>query len=186
MTVTDEQILYLMGNKTTLNQGFKMLMDSYQVRLYNHILNFIGNHDDTDDVLQDTFIKIYKNIDRFEGRSGLYTWIFKIATNEAITHLDKNKRNLKYVENLNGNENNLEIKDEISLSGNFIKKALSKAIEELPPQQKNVFNLRYFNEMSYSDMSEVMGLTEGALKANYHHAVKKIENFIRQLSINAI
>ena len=186
MAVTDEQILNLMVQKNTLNQGFKMLMDSYQVRLYNHIMNYLGDHDDTDDVLQNTFIKIYRNIEKFEGRSNLYTWIFKIATNEAITHLDKNKRNRKHVENLNEYENSLEIKDEISLSGDYIKKALNKAIEKLPPQQKNVFNLRYFNEMSYSDMSEVMGLTEGALKANYHHAVKKIENYIRQLSINAI
>lgn len=186
MIVSDEQILSLMAHTKTINQGFKMLMDSYQSRLYNHIRNYVKDHEDTDDVLQNTFIKVYRNIESFEGRSNLYTWIVKIATNEAITHLEKNKQNSKKIETLNGNEYKLDIKDEVNLSGDYIKKVLYKAIDELPPQQKNVFNLRYFSEMSYSDMAEMLGLTEGALKANYHHAVKKIENYLSQLSINAI
>jgi RNA polymerase sigma-70 factor (ECF subfamily) len=186
MSVTDEQILNLMAQKKTLNQGLKMLMDSYQSKLYNHIMNYVRDHDDADDVLQNTFIKIYRNIDKFEGRSNLYTWIFRIATNEAITHLEVNKLKSKRVENINGMEYKFDIKADVNLSGDYIRSVLHKAIDELPPQQKNVFSLRYFNEMSYSDMAEVLGLTEGALKANYHHAVKKIENYLSQLSINAI
>ncbi len=104
MIVSDEQILSLMAHTKTINQGFKMLMDLYQSKLYNHIRNYVKDHEDTDDVLQNTFIKVYRNIESFEGRSNLYTWIVKIATNEAITHMEKNKQNSKRIENLNGNE----------------------------------------------------------------------------------
>ena len=181
MKIQDEQILELIKNKKTLNKGFGLLMNAYQERLYHHIRSILNNHDDTDDVLQNTFIKVFKYIQKFEGRSNLYTWMFRIATNEAMTFLAKNKKKTEFLENVAvenvyktqyfGND----------IDGSRIKVVLDNAIQKLPVKQKKVFNLRYFEEMSYRDMSDVLDTSVGALKASYHHAVKKIESYIVQV-----
>jgi len=136
-------------------------------------------HDDADDVVQNTFIKVYKNIDKFNRDSKIYTWIFRIATNESITFLKRKKR--KRTESIDEKEGSIEysLRSDPFFDGNAAELVLQKAILSLPEKQKAVFNLRYYDEMNYKDMSEVLGTSVGALKASYHHAVKKIESYIK-------
>ena len=186
MKYTDDQILELMKDGKTVNIGFKMLMDNYQSKLYHHIRTLVGKHEDADDVLQNTFIKAFRNIDKFEERSSLFTWLFKIATNESITYIENHKKKQWIVDSIESHENIQDVSGNSNLTGDFIRSILDKAINELPQQQKIIFSLRYFEEMSYNDMSGVLGVTNGALKASYHHAVKKIENYLRIISANEI
>lgn len=178
MSIADETILQKIRIPKDRNEGFKLLVAKYQEKLYWHIRRMVEFHEDAHDVIQNTFIKIHKSIDRFEGKSLLYTWMYRIATNESLTHLKKRKRNKSSSidDELNGLENNL--KADSYFDGNEAQLTLTKAIYTLPEKQKAVFNLRYFDNMSYREMSEVFGTSEGALKASYHHAVKKIEAYI--------
>jgi RNA polymerase sigma-70 factor (ECF subfamily) len=137
-------------------------------------------HDDANDVVQNTFIKVYRNIDKFNRDSKLYTWIYRIATNESITFLKNRKK--KQTEAIDGDEYSLENKlsSDPFFDGNAAELVLQNAILLLPEKQKAVFNLRYYDEMNYKDMSDLLGTSVGGLKASYHHAVKKIENFIKR------
>ena len=187
MNHSDEQILDLIKNKNTVNRGFKLLMDAYQEKLYHHIRFMTGNHEDSDDVLQNTFIKAYRNIDRFEGRSALYTWLFRIATNESIQLIESRKKRDKLADIMQIHGGDQVATTSIGeTDSEAIKIVLETAISLLPPQQKTVFSLRYFEELSYDDIAEITGVSNGALKATYHHAVKKIENYIRQIAENEI
>lgn len=165
-------------NPKTQNEAFRMLLNQYQKPLYNHIRNIVLNHDDADDVLQNTFIKVFQYLKNFKGDSKLFSWIYRIATNEAITFINqKAKKNgttsealqTKIVENL---------KSDSYFDGNEIQIKLQKAIITLPEKQQLVFKMKYFEEMKYEDISEILGTSVGALKASYHHAVKKIENYM--------
>ena len=162
----------------TQNEAFQMLLSQYQRPLYHHIRNIVLNHDDADDVLQNTFIKVFQHLKGFKGDSKLFSWMYRIATNEAITFINqKAKRNgttsealqSKIVENL---------KADSFFDGTEIQIKLQKAIVTLPEKQQLVFKMKYFEEMKYEDMSEILGTSVGALKASYHHAVKKIENYV--------
>jgi RNA polymerase sigma-70 factor, ECF subfamily len=135
-------------------------------------------HDDADDVLQNTFIKAWKNLKDFKGDSKIYTWLYRIATNEAITHLNKSKRDK--TDALDGYENHLSnlLDNDEYFDGNAAQLLLQKAILTLPEKQRIVFNMKYFDEMKYTEMSEILETSEGGLKASYHHAVKKIEEFL--------
>ncbi len=158
--------------------ALKLLMESYQERLYWHIRRILLCHDDTDDVLQNTIIKIWKGLENFKGDAKLYTWMFRIASNETFTFLEKNK---KQKLNIDISEN-FEFKDPShpeDLSGDEIQLKLEQAIATLPEKQRMVFHLKYFEEMKYSDISSVLGTSVGALKANYHLAAKKIEEFLK-------
>ncbi len=166
-------------NPKTQNQAFQKLLHNYQKPLYNHIRNIVFNHDDTDDVLQNTFIKIFQNLKNFKGESKLFSWIYRIATNEAITFINnKAKRNgttsealqSKIVENL---------KSDVYFDGNEIQIKLQKAIHLLPEKQQLIFKMKYYEELKYENISEILGTSVGALKASYHHAVKKIEDYIK-------
>lgn len=166
-------------NPKTQNQAFQKLLHSYQKPLYNHIRNIVLNHDDTDDVLQNTFIKIFQNLKNFKGESRLFSWIYRIATNEAITFINnKAKRNgttsealqTKIVENL---------QSDVYFDGNDIQLKLQKAILLLPEKQQLIFKMKYYEELKYENISEILGTSVGALKASYHHAVKKIEDYIK-------
>lgn len=163
----------------TQNEAFKKLLRDYQKPLYNLIRTIVLNHDDTDDVLQNTFLKIFQNIKNFKGDSKLFSWMYRIATNEAITFINnKAKRNgttsleiqTKIVENL---------ESDVYFEGNEIQLKLQKAILLLPDKQQLVFKMKYFEELKYESMSEILGTSVGALKASYHHAVKKIEEYIK-------
>ncbi len=181
MDIKDERILELIKNEKTLNEGFKLLMTKYQERLYHHIRSILKNHEDTDDVLQNTFIKVFKYVRKFEGRSNLYTWMFRIATNESMTFLNKNKRSNEFIGEVQIENVERTQQYESELDGDKIRKVLQTALQKLPVKQKEVFSLRYFEEMSYRDMSDALGTSVGALKASYHHAVKKIELYIAQV-----
>lgn len=165
-------------NPKTQNVAFQKLMREYQRPLYNHIRNIVLNHDDTDDVLQNTFIKVFQYLNGFKGDSKLFSWMYRIATNEAITFINnKAKRNgttseamqTKIVENL--------VADEY-FDGNEIQIKLQKSIALLPEKQQLVFKMKYFEELKYEEISEILGTSVGGLKASYHHAVKKIEEYM--------
>ena len=144
----DQQILDWISSKDQKEKGFRSLVEKYKEKLYWHVRRMVLNHDDADDVLQNTFIKVYKSIDHFEGKSSLYTWLYKIATNELY-------------------------------DGDEIQFHLERAIGTLPDKQKVVFKMRYYEETPYREIAQILDTSEGALKASYHHAIKKIEEYFK-------
>ncbi len=175
---SDTDILNLISISRTREKGYRLLMSLYQERLYWHIRRMTHIHEDADDVLQNTFIKVFKNIDKFNEKSKLYTWLYRIATNESITFINKKKR----ITSESIDDIDSSIKDALQSDpywdGDRVQLVLQLAMNTLPEKQKAVFCLRYYDEMPYRDISSVLKTSEGALKANYHHAVKKIEAFI--------
>ncbi|MBK6391679.1 MAG: RNA polymerase sigma factor [Saprospiraceae bacterium] len=172
--MTDNEIVQLMQQTGSQNTGLRHLMLKYQERLYWVIRNIVESHDDTDDVLQNTFIKAYRNIHRFESRSSLFTWIYRIATNEALTYKKSAAR--KKTQPLPSTESAFtNHSSESSNSEEEVIERLKSALSTLPDRQRQVFELRYYDEMSYEQIAKLLDLSEGALKASYHHAVKKIE-----------
>lgn len=162
----------------TRRNAFAELLNKFSEPLYWQIRRLVNNHDDADDLLQNTFMKAWQAMDDFRGDAKLTTWLHKIAINEALTHLDKQKR--RQTESLDNDEhsalNSLEADEWID--GDEAAAALREAVERLPEKQRLVFNMKYFDEMKYEDIAEITGTTVGALKATYHIAVKKIEQFL--------
>jgi len=159
--------------------AFKTLVKIYKERLYWHIRHIVKSHDDTDDALQNTFIKVYKNINRFKGDSKLYSWLYRIATNEAITLLNKNAKRLQISNEAVKKLAIDRLKADIYFEGQAIQLKLQKAIATLPEKQQLVFNMKYFQDLKYREISKILDTSEGALKASYHIAVKKIENYLK-------
>lgn len=160
-----------------------MMMEKYQEHLYWMIRRLVWSHEDANDVLQNCFIKAYRNIDSFRGNARLYTWLYRIATNEALSHIRRHKRYR------NGGSEAAEaaaakLKADPWFDGDEARIQLEKAIATLPDKQRLVFNMRYFEELSYSELSEILETSEGALKASYHHAVRKIESFLKKIEFN--
>ena len=174
----DSKFNSLINEHGQKERAFNLLVAEYQERLYWHIRKIVILHDDADDVLQNTFIKIWKGLERFRAESKIFTWVYKIATNEAISFLHKKKK--YFFLPINDIEKGLikNLESDQYFSGNDIQLILQKAILQLPEKQRIVFNMKYFDEIKYSDMSVILNTSEGALKASYHHAVKKIKNFI--------
>jgi len=172
---SDEQIMELLRSDRTFERGFRLLMSQYRERLYWHIRRLVLVHEDADDVLQNTLIKIYRGILQFEGKSKLYTWLYRIATNEAITHLQSKARHAS----ASLDDSTVLLTNRLQadewFDGDEIQVKLQKEIAQLPEKQRLVFNLRYHDEMPYEEMSAMLGTSVGALKASFHHAVKKIE-----------
>ena len=162
----------------TRDAAFRELMTLYKERLYWHIRKIVISHDDADDVLQNTFIKVYKNIKNFKGESKLFSWMYRIATNESITHINHNAKRLHITneEVQNHAVNNLQ--SDVYFEGDAIQLKLQQAIATLPQKQQIVFNMKYFDDLKYKDMSHILETSEGALKASYHLAVKKIETYL--------
>lgn len=177
---TDQQILDSLKDASTRELAFRYLVSKYKERLYWHIRKIVMNHDDTDDVLQNTFIKIWNGMDSFRGDSSLFTWLYRIATNESITFLNQRKRKSlsSLTEETQYLADNLE-SDEY-FDGDEWQMILQKAIATLPEKQRLVFNMKYFDEIKYEDMSVILETSVGALKASYHHAVRKVEDFIKK------
>ncbi len=176
----DEKLLVAqLKNSDTQEKAFRHLMTLYKERLYWHIRKIVLSHDDADDILQNTFIKVFKNIHSFKENSKLYSWMYRIATNEAITFI--NKKAAKQQVDLSELQHKMvdNLQDDSYYNGEEIQLILQKAIIKLPHKQQLVFNMKYFDEMKYSDMSEILGTSVGALKASYFHAVKKIEKFLK-------
>lgn len=176
---SDKKLLDQFRDPTSRNLAFSQLVNKYQERLYWHIRRIVIDHDDADDVLQNTFIKAFKNLDTFREDSQLYTWLYRIGTNESLTFLKKKKRNIfvPFDDVSHGLSSKLEADPE--LSGDAIQLKLQQALLTLPTKQRLVFNMKYFEEMKYEEISEVTGTSVGALKASYHHAVKKIEAHLK-------
>ena len=174
----EKEFISSLLNPKTQNQAFQLLLHDYQKPLYNHIRNIVLNHDDTHDVLQNTFIKVFHNLKNFKGESKLFSWMYRIATNEALTFLNQKARKsgISSVELQNKAINNL--KADVYFEAEEIQIKLQKAIAELPEKQQLVFKMKYFEDLKYEEISEIVGTSVGALKASYHHAVKKIEAFV--------
>ncbi len=175
----EQHFIERLRTSSTKEAAFNELLSLYKERLYWHIRHIVKSHDDADDVLQNTFIKVYKNIDKFKGDSKLYSWMYRIATNESITHINKlAKRTFIGNEEIHDHlVNNLEA--DVYFEGDAIQLKLQRAIASLPEKQQLVFNMKYFQDLKYKDMSEILETSEGALKASYHIAVKKIESILR-------
>ncbi len=175
---SEQDLIAQLKNKQTQENAFRILMGQYKERLYWHIRKIVVSHADADDVLQNTFVKIYRNIDKFKGESKLYSWMYRIATNESITFI--NKRAKQNNIDITEYQHNLAetLQDDVHFSGSEIQLILQKAIATLPKKQQLVFKMKYFDEMKYNDMSEILETSVGALKASYFHAVKKIEKII--------
>jgi RNA polymerase sigma-70 factor, ECF subfamily len=166
-------------NPKTQNIAFKQLVHQYQKPLYFHIRNIVLNHDDTDDVLQNTFIKVFSNIKNFKGESKLYSWIYRIATNESLTFIQQRAKKQGISNEEVQQKAIMNLEADVFFEGNEIQLKLQKAISILPEKQQLVFKMKYFEEMKYENMSEILDISVGGLKANYHHAVKKIEEYLK-------
>ncbi len=178
--ISEETLVQQLKQKETQSQSFEVLINTYKERLYWHIRRIVLNHDDADDVLQNTFIKVFKNIEGFKGDSKLYSWMYRIATNEALTFLKSKSRKLGLsdVELQDRMIGNLEA--DVYFEGDEIQLKLQKAIAALPEKQKLVFNMKYFQELKYEEISEILETSVGGLKASYHLAVKKIEASLKE------
>ena len=174
----DKELLNQFNEPATKEAGYTRIIKKYQEKLYWHIRRMVIEHEDANDVLQNMFIKVWKGLDNFREDSQLYTWLYRIATNECLTFLEQKKKrssvSLSDVES--GLSNRLQADKDFD--ANKLEWKLQVAIQQLPEKQRVVFNLRYYDEMPYEKMSRVLETSEGALKASYHHAVKKIEDFI--------
>lgn len=174
----DQELLQSFKDSSTKERAFTAIIKKYQEKLYWHIRRMVVDHDDTNDVLQNMFIKVWKGLENFREDSQLYTWLYRIATNESLTFLSQQKKrnsvSLSDVENGLSNK----LKSDTNFDANKLEWKLQLGIQNLPEKQRLVFNLRYYDEMPYEEMSKVLDTSEGALKASYHHAAKKIEEFI--------
>ncbi len=177
--IDEQELVKNLINESTRQKAFSTLVSLYKERLYWHIRYIVKSHDDADDVLQNTFIKVFKSISKFKGDSKLYSWLYRIATNESITHINKNAKRLQ-ISNQEAQDlaiNNLEA--DVYFEGDDIQLKLQTAIATLPDKQQLVFNMKYFQELKYSEISEILETSEGALKASYHIASKKIEAHLK-------
>lgn len=174
----ESEFILRLQNPSTKEMAFRDLLDLYKERLYWHIRKIVISHDDTDDVLQNTFIKVYRSIDRFKGESKLFSWLYRIATNEAITHINKNAKHLQISNEKHQTNAINNLTADVYFEGDDIQLKLQKAIATLPQKQQLVFNMKYFDDIKYKDMAEILETSEGALKSSYHIAVKKIEAYL--------
>src|SRR5437762_4774688 len=180
MTVTnDAELLVEFRNPATKEKAFTTMIKKYQEKLYWHVRRMVIEHEDANDVLQNVFIRVWNGLENFREESQLYTWLYRIATNECLTYIEQQKK--RSFVSLSDAESGLsnKIKADGNFDANRLEWKLQLAIQQLPEKQRIVFNLRYYDEMPYEEMSRVLDTSEGELKASYHHAVKKIEEFIK-------
>lgn len=177
--MNDEQIFIkeLLCEKTQ-NEAFKKLLSLYKKPLYAQIRNIVLNHDDTDDVLQNTFVKIYQNLKNFKGDSKLFSWMYRIATNEAITFINNKSKNNGFTTQEFQQKQIENIQADLHFDGDEMQLKLLKAVHSLPTKQQLIFKMKYFEDLKYEAMSEILGTSVGGLKASYFHAVKKIEDYL--------
>lgn len=168
----------MLRNPLQREEGFRILVNEFKKRLYWHIRTLVLVHDDADDVLQNTFIKIYRNVGKFRGESALFTWMFRIATNESLSFLKTRAKKMNQSFEDVQEERARNLKSDPYFDGDELELRLQEAIARLPEKQQMVFRMKYFQEMKYEEMSEILGTSVGALKASYHHAKKKIESRI--------
>ena len=174
----DKDLVFQFKNGTNKELPFTQIIKKYQEKLYWHVRRMVVEHEDANDILQNMFVKVWRNLDNFREDSQLYTWLYRIATNECLTFLEQQKKRSALSLSDDGSQLINKIHADKYFDANKLEWKLQLAIQKLPEKQRAVFNLRYYNEMPYQQMSKVLETSEGALKASYHHAVKKIENFI--------
>lgn len=173
----EREVLALLQDEKTQRRGFEMIVAQYSEQLYWQIRRMVYSHEDANDLLQNTFVKAWTSIDYFRGDAKLSTWLYRIALNECLTFLSK-QRAMSTV-SLDDPEADVlqKLESDPYFSGDKIQAKLQKALLTLPEKQRMVFNLKYYQDMKYEEMSEIFGTSVGALKASYYHAVKKIEKF---------
>ncbi|MDE3247550.1 MAG: sigma-70 family RNA polymerase sigma factor [Bacteroidota bacterium] len=178
VVMQDAELLLQFKNPSTKEKAFTAIIKKYQEKLYWHVRRMVVDHEDANDVLQNVFIRVWNGLENFREDSQLYTWLYRIATNECLSFLEQKKR--KSTVPMDESESGLSntIKADKHFDANKLEWKLQLAMQQLPEKQRLVFNLRYYDEMPYEEMSKVLETSEGALKASYHHAVKKIEDFI--------
>ncbi|KMQ71394.1 RNA polymerase sigma factor [Chryseobacterium koreense] len=179
MKIKETEIIELMSSEKSRDSGVRLMMDAYQSRLYWHIRRLIVDHDLAQDVLQDTFIKAYQNFHQFKQDSQLYTWLYRIATNESLQQLNKMKKMQKtdqdaeiYLQNL--------VAENVETEAEEIQILLQKAIQTLPEKQKLVFTMRYYEDLPYEEISKILDMSVGTLKTNYHYAKQKVESYVKE------
>ena len=174
----DIELLELFKNESTKETAFTAILKKYQEKLYWHIRRMVVEHEDANDVLQNMFVKAWRGLENFRADSQLYTWLYRIATNECLTFLEQQKKRKTVSMSVDEGGLSNSIKADTNYDSHKLEWKLQLAIQKLPEKQRAVFNLRYFSEMPYTQMSAVLDTSEGSLKASYHHAVKKIEDYI--------
>lgn len=179
-TKTDSEIKLMIDGGAPYQAAFNAIVDAYAERIYRHILRMVRRPEDADDLTQETFIKIWKALPNFRSESALYTWIYRIATNVSLSHLERAKRLKSISFDEVEHRVNAHAVHHASVDTDQVLRILNDAIEALPDKQRSVFVMRYYDELSYDDISEITGTSVGALKASYHHAVKKVEQFVKQ------
>lgn len=179
MQVEDSEILEKFAQFNTRDEAFRLLLSKYQQKIYWHIRRMVINHDDTDDLVQDVFIKVWKSLSNFRSDSQLFTWLYRIATNESITFLNRKKlRNSVSLNESAGKDLIETLAESPYFDGEKAQMQLQKALLTLPEKQRLVFNMKYFDDLKYEEISEILGTSVGALKASFHIAVKKIEHIL--------
>ncbi len=176
---SDSELLVQFRNPITREKAFTAIIKKYQEKLYWHVRRMVVEHEDANDVLQNVFVRVWNGLGNFREDSQLYTWLYRIATNECLTYIEQQKKRASVA--LDEVETGLsnKIRADSHFDANRLEWKLQLAIQQLPEKQRVVFNLRYYDEMPYEEMSRVLDTSEGALKASYHHAVKKIEDYIK-------
>jgi len=178
MAVNEGLLLKQLREPKTAQSAFAVLVKEYTEPLYWHLRRMVLDHDDANDLLQNTFIKAWTNIDGFQGNSKISTWLYRIATNEALTFLSRQNAN-EFISLDDEDASPVNLEADEYFDGDELQRRLQEALQTLPPKQRMVFNMKYFDEMKYEDMSEVLGTSVGALKASYHLAVQKIAAFFQ-------
>jgi RNA polymerase sigma factor (sigma-70 family) len=177
--VTDTELLVQFRNPITKEKAFTAIIKKYQEKLYWHVRRMVIEHEDANDVLQNVFVRVWNGLENFREDSQLYTWLYRIATNECLTYIEQQKKRASVsLDEFDTGLSN-KVKADSHFDANRLEWKLQLAIQQLPEKQRIVFNLRYYDEMPYEEMSRVLDTSEGALKASYHHAVKKIEDYIK-------
>ncbi|MCJ8210175.1 sigma-70 family RNA polymerase sigma factor [Mucilaginibacter sp. RS28] len=176
--VEDAEILSMFQDEKTRNQAFSLLLKKYQQKIYWHVRRMVIDHDDADDLVQDIFVKVWKNLPGFRNDAQLYTWMYRIATNECITFLNRKKMKNNIPLDDVSYELAESLADSTYFNGDKAQMKLQQALLTLPEKQRLVFNMKYFDDMKYEEISEVLGTSVGALKASFHLAVKKIESYL--------
>lgn len=179
MKSKDAEIIEMMSQKRSQEKGLRAMMDAYQSRLYWHIRRLVVSHEVAQDVLQETFIKAYQKFHQFNQESQLYTWLYRIATNEALQQLNKMKKMQKTDEDAEHHLQNL-VAQSVETDADEIQELLQKAIQSLPEKQKLVFTMRYYDELPYEELSGILDMSVSTLKTNYHYAKQKIEEYIKE------
>ena len=182
-TMADDRHIINLCHEGEYELAFNSIVDSYSERLYWHVRRFLCSHEDTNDLLQDIFIKIWSSLPSFRGDAQIYTWLYRIATNETLNYLKKIKRENAVSLDEVGQILAARIDEDPYFNGDALQRELHKAIQQLPEKQRLVFNMRYFDELKYEDIAEITGTSVGALKASYHHAYNKVKEALENADI---